>query len=93
VNETIMYSMSDPTISFPASEIVKLAKNHKIHQTTVEAIIGETACHYRTLQWATAQGYDDRSDTLNKIEKPIAELSRLLSDKINHHRLCATLLG
>jgi len=87
VNETIMYSMSDPTISFPASKIAKLAKDHKDHQTTVEAIIGETACNYRAVQWATAQGYDDRSDTLDKIEKPIAELSLLLSDKINHHRL------
>jgi len=80
----------DPTASFPTDEIAELAERHKIDQYTLEAIIADASCCYRALQWRTAQGYGDR-DTLDKIEKPIAELSRLLSEKVNHHWLAVTL--
>jgi hypothetical protein len=80
----------DPKISFPVDEIAKLAENYKIDQTTLEVIIADAACHYHALRWSTGEGYDDR-DTLDKIEKPAAELSRLLSENVNHHRLAMTL--
>jgi hypothetical protein len=79
----------DPAISFPADKIAKLAERHKIDQVTLDAIVADAACNYRAVQWTTAQGYD--RDTLDKVEKPAAELSRLLSDKTNHHRLAAAL--
>jgi hypothetical protein len=80
----------DPTASFPTDEIAKLTERHKIDQATLEAIIADASCRYRALQWGTAQGYGDR-DTLDKIEKPIAKLLQLLSNKTNQHWLAVTL--
>jgi hypothetical protein len=89
VSETIVFA-SDPTITFPADKIAKLADERKIDRILLEAIIGEAAFHYGATQWSHAEGYNG-PDTLDKVGKLAAALSALLAHKLNRHRLCATL--
>ncbi len=81
----------DPTITFPESEIGKLARWHRINQTLLEAIIADAATFYGWAQWSKAQGYDG-PDTLDKIEEPASALLDLLANEVNRHRLIANLI-